>query len=159
MLFGGEENEDSRFIGPTFLTKVSASAAIRNEEIFGPLVSVILYKNIDDVYNYWYSKPIPLAAYYYSGSRKAKDVFRNSIQAGSTCINDCKLQFAHDELPFGGQNSSGIGKAHGEAGFLEFTNLKSEVTNKRGLTLAKQIYPPYHKKFKAHIVKNMIRWF
>lgn len=159
LLFGGELDEERKWIGPTFYSNVPENAQMRNEEIFGPLVSVNTFQNIKEVYSHLNQKPIPLAAYLFSGSRKSQEQFRTTVQAGSTCINDCKLQFAHDELPFGGQNQSGIGKAHGKAGFLEFTNLKTEVKNRRGFTVAKMIYPPYNKKWKQKMVNLMVKWF
>jgi aldehyde dehydrogenase (NAD+) len=158
LFFGGESKEEKNWFGPTFLAHVSADSTMKNEEIFGPLVSVNSYTDIKNVYAKLSSQPVPLAAYLFSGSRSAQKQFRKNIQAGSTCINDCQIQFANDQLPFGGQNHSGIGKAHGKEGFLEFTNLKSEVKNRRGFTMAKAIYPPYHLVWKQKLVNFMIKW-
>jgi len=77
----------------------------------------------------------------------------NSTSSGTVCINDTTVPFVHPNLPFGGTNYSGIGKAHGYYGFMAFSNEKAVVKQKRGFTSLKLVYPPYTKT-----VKRMIHW-
>ncbi len=84
--------------------------------------------------------------------------FLKNTSAGGACINDCVLQFIHPNLPFGGVNNSGIGKAHGHAGFLAFTNEKPVVRQKSGYSNAYLFYPPYT-SLKRKILDVILRWF
>jgi aldehyde dehydrogenase (NAD+) len=113
------------------------------EEIFGPILPVNSFQNIDLVIDRINNNQKPLALYIFSKSKAVIKKVEGSTSSGSTCVNDCVLQFMHPNLPFGGVNHSGIGKAHGHYGFLEFSNQKSILKQRIGLTSAKSLYPPY----------------
>ncbi len=81
-----------------------------------------------------------------------------ATSAGSMVINDVVVQYAHPNLPFGGVNHSGIGKSHGKYGFMEFSNQKSVLSQRIGLTNALLFYPPFN-GFKKWVVNFMIKWF
>lgn len=146
LVMGGERNEADRFIAPAMLTNVSQSAALMQDEIFGPLLPIVPYQELDEALRYINTKPRPLALYIFSTSNKNIDYSIQKTTAGSTAINDTTLQFVHPELPFGGINHSGIGKAHGYYGFMAFSNQRSVLRQRRGFTSFKLVYPPYTKK-------------
>ncbi len=155
---GGEFNSKENFISPTILSNVSPQSKIMEEEIFGPLLPIITFKNSQEVVQLVNSKPKPLALYIFSNSTTFKSTVLNQTSAGGVCINECIMQFTHPNLPFGGVNNSGIGKSHGHAGFLAFSNEKPVLRQKRGFTVSYLLYPPYTKGMKR-IVDLMLKWF
>ncbi len=159
IVYGGVYKDEDRWISPTVIANVPSESEIRNEEIFAPVVVLSPYKKLDSVISKLSNRPVPLSAYIFTKNARNRKRFLDCIQAGTTCVNDTTIQFAHPELPFGGHNNSGIGKAHGYYGFLEFVNQRSELHQRRGFTTAKLIYPPYDKKWKQQIVKAFVKWF
>ena len=83
---------------------------------------------------------------------------KNETSAGMMAINDTVVQFVHPNLPIGGVKNSGIGKAHGYAGFIAFSNEKAVLKQRIGFTMAKSVYPPYS-KFKDFIIDIMVKYF
>jgi aldehyde dehydrogenase (NAD+) len=154
----GQVNEQTRFIPPTVLSDVPLSSKIMEEEIFGPVLPIISYAQQDEVVSLINSKPKPLALYVFTASRKFREKMISQTSAGSICINDCVLQFTHPNLPFGGVNNSGIGKAHGYYGFLAFSNEKPLVRQKRGWANSYFFYPPYTKS-KKKLIDLILQWF
>jgi len=148
---GGEFDKDEYFIHPTLLVNVPKRALIMEEEIFGPVLPLIKYKDLGEAIEYINSKPKPLALYFFSRSKRNQEKILQETSSGSVAINDSILQFMHPELPFGGVNNSGIGKSHGHHGFLAFSNEKAVLKQKVGLTSVKPVYPPYNS-----IAKNAI---
>ena len=156
VFMGGKFIDSDNYISPTVLTNVTPESVIFQEEIFGPILPIMKYDNWPEVFEIINSGEIPLALYVFSRSNKnIKTVFQNT-SAGTSCVNDTTVQFIHPELPFGGHNFSGIGKAHGKYGFLEFSNERSVVRQRVGFTTAKMIYPPYT-KLKRKII-HFLTW-
>ncbi|MBL4704854.1 MAG: aldehyde dehydrogenase family protein, partial [Flavobacteriales bacterium] len=143
VVLGGEMDAKENYISPTFITNVTTDSPIFQEEIFGPVLPIIKYENLEEVIEIINNGEIPLALYVFSKSSRNIDQVLNSTSAGTTGINETTIQFIHPGLPFGGQNHSGIGKAHGKYGFMEFSNERSVLKQKVGATTAKMIYPPY----------------
>jgi aldehyde dehydrogenase (NAD+) len=143
LAIGGQVDASERLIEPTVLENVSEDSTLLLEEIFGPILPVNSFKNLDTVIDKINQNQKPLALYIFSKSKEVIKKVEGSTSSGSTCINDCVLQFMQPNLPFGGVNHSGIGKAHGHYGFLEFSNQKSILKQRIGLTSAKSLYPPY----------------
>lgn len=143
--FGGTANAEENLIEPTIVTNMPDSSKVMQEEIFGPILPLIRYHDIEDVIQKISQKPKPLALYYFSKSKKETQKIINEISAGGVCINDSVLHFTNHELPFGGVNNSGIGKSHGHHGFIAFSNEKSVLKQRIGLTSIKFFYPPYNK--------------
>lgn len=141
--FSIEHEVEENRLGPVVLSEIEEKADIMEEEIFGPILPVMTYRDLDAVIDYVNQRPKPLALYFFSSSRSAIRRITEETTAGSMCVNDCVLQFSHPELPFGGVNNSGIGKAHGHYGFLAFSNEKSVLHQRKGMTMAKTLYPPY----------------
>lgn len=153
---GGEFDESQNYIAPTVMTKVPHDSTLMTEEIFGPVLPVFGFTNIDEVLNEINSKEKPLALYIYSNKKKNVQHMLNNTRAGGTCINHTGVHFYNTNLPFGGSNNSGIGKGHGWYGFQAFSNargvLKQHVPNALELLL-----PPYN-NFKQWLIDFTIRW-
>ncbi len=158
LVFGGDFDKDRMSIGPTVLDNVSQKMEIMNQEIFGPLLPILIYENIDEVISYINARPKPLALYYYGRNIKDRNLIKQQTSSGALVFNDNVLQFGHPHLPMGGVNNSGIGKAHGHAGFLAFSHAKSVMKQKHGLTILSFVYPPYT-GFKKTIIKWMLKLF
>lgn len=154
---GIPNREQDNYIAPTILTKVSKNTAIFKEEIFGPVLPIVSYTTLDEVIKIINADEKPLALYIFSKTSKNIENIQQSTSSGAVVINDTTLQFIHPNIPFGGVNNSGIGKAHGKYGFDEFTNLKPIVKQRTGFTSAKLIYPPYT-PFKRFIIRAITWW-
>ena len=122
---GGECHRDSLFISPTVLYPVAFNDLVMREEIFGPLLPVIPFTDLDDAIDLVRSLTKPLAMFVFSGKNRDRDKIIGSISFGGGCINDTVMNIANPYLPFGGVGPSGSGRYHGRAGILEFSNQKS----------------------------------
>lgn len=142
LLMGGESRAEDNYIAPTLL-EVPEEARIWQEEIFGPLLPVKTYSTLHEAIAYVNSKPKPLSLYVFSSNKAIQQKVLKETTAGGVCVNDCMLQYIQPALPFGGVNTSGIGKSHGKWGFMAFTNEKAVTQQRIGLTSVKPIYPPY----------------
>lgn len=156
--FGGTHNAAERFIEPTLLSNIDESNRIWQEEIFGPIMPMKVYEDINDVIHHINQNHKPLSLYLFTKSGKMKKRITTSTSAGTMVVNDVVVQYAHPNLPFGGVNHSGIGKSHGKYGFMEFSNQKSVLHQRIGLTNAMLFYPPFN-GFKKWVVNFMIKWF
>ena len=139
---GGTVDEGRRFIAPTLLDSVPADATIMHEEIFGPLLPVTTYQQLDAVIAQINAAPKPLALYMWSRNRANIDQVMQQTTSGGACINHCVVQFLHGNLPFGGVNNSGIGSGHGYHGFLAFSHERAVVRN-RFMPIG-LLFPPYN---------------
>ena len=155
---GGYVNEEDNFFEPTILTNLSEGMNIMQEEIFGPILPVLTYSDLEEAINYLNLKPKPLALYIFSKDNSTIKRFFKETSSGAAVANDCALHFLQNELPVGGVNNSGIGKAHGHFGFLTFSNEKAVMKQRIGMTATKPIYPPYGLTSKK-IIDSIIKWF
>ncbi|MBL7863762.1 MAG: aldehyde dehydrogenase family protein [Cyclobacteriaceae bacterium] len=154
----GAFNAAENFLGPTILMNVPAHAKIWGEEIFGPVLLVGTFDHQDEVVQFINSRPKPLALYIFSNRSAFREHILQNTSSGSVCLNDCVLQFTHPNLPFGGVNQSGIGKSHGQFGFLAFSNEKSVLRQKRGWAAPYLLHPPYTNSMKK-TVDLLLKWF
>ncbi len=154
---GGTFDEKQDYIAPTLMTNVPKDSKLMTEEIFGPVLPLFGFTNIDTVLDEINSREKPLALYIYSSRRKNIDHIIGNTRAGGTCINQNAVHFFNTNLPFGGSNNSGIGKAHGYEGFKAFSNdrgiLKQHIPNALELLM-----PPYN-DFKQKLIDLTIKWF
>ena len=141
VVFGGETSAEEKFIAPTLLRNVSADSALMQQEIFGPIMPVLPFTDIDKVIAEINARPKPLALYVFSGDKQFIKQTINKTSAGGTCINTSVVQFLQENLPFGGVNESGIGKAHGVHGFKSFSNERAVVQDK--FSMGHLMFPPY----------------
>lgn len=150
------ENTVKRKIPLTIVTNISNDMQIMHEEIFGPLLPIMEYKNIDEAIQYINDRPRPLALYIYSFNKQTQQQILEETIAGGVCINDAGMQVAIDDLPFGGVGASGMGNYHGEEGFVRFSHAKSIL--KRGkISFSSVLFPPYGKTMLKLIYKLYIR--
>lgn len=143
VLVGGESSVDECFIQPTLLDRIPAEARIQTEEIFGPLLPIVGYTDLDDAIAQINAQPKPLALYIWSRRQAHIDRVLQQTSAGGTCINQVVLHYAQGNLPFGGVNNSGIGNAHGEFGFRAFSHQRAVLRGR--VNTVRLLYPPYTK--------------
>ncbi|RAW03226.1 aldehyde dehydrogenase family protein [Pseudochryseolinea flava] len=156
--FGGQVDQSTRFMHPIVISQIPMDAKLMEEEIFGPILPIVAYKNLDDAISIVNSKPKPLALYIFSKNSEEQQKVLTETSAGGTCVNDCAIHFLHQGLPFGGVNNSGIGKSHGYHGFLAFSNEKPVLKQRHGVTSISPFYPPYTsltKKLMSFVLKWM----
>ncbi|AKD58466.1 aldehyde dehydrogenase [Spirosoma radiotolerans] len=146
---GGQMNADENFIEPTILEQVTDEMQVMQDEIFGPVLPVLAYANLDDALRIVNQREKPLALYIHSKNRKTVQYILDRSSAGDTVVNDTLLQFGNVELPFGGVNNSGLGKSNGFFSFQEFSNQRGVMQREFGTM--KFIYPPYTDKVKKLI--------
>jgi aldehyde dehydrogenase (NAD+) len=127
ILTGGGSSEGDCFVQPTLLDQVPHNARIMDEEIFGPLLPVMGYSNLDEVIAHINEGQKPLALYIYSRNSTNIDKVLTKTVSGGACVNHALMQFLHGNLPFGGINNSGIGNAHGHYGFKAFSHERGVV--------------------------------
>ncbi|MFT6865538.1 MAG: aldehyde dehydrogenase (NAD+) [Cyclobacteriaceae bacterium] len=154
----GEVDDKQLSIGPTIFVNVPLDSSIMKEEIFGPILPVLSYDNLDEVVDYINSKEKPLALYLFSKSRKNQQRILKETSSGTAVLNDCVLQFAHSSMPFGGVNNSGFGKSHGIHGFKSFSNEKSVLKQRNGFTVSQMLYPPYT-PLKNKVIELLLKYF
>jgi aldehyde dehydrogenase (NAD+) len=126
-LIGGGVGEADCFVQPTLLDQIPESARIMDEEIFGPLLPIIGFSNLDEVIARINAGPKPLALYVYSKTNANIDKVLTNTVSGGACVNHALMQFLQGNLPFGGINNSGIGNAHGHYGFKAFSHERGVV--------------------------------
>jgi aldehyde dehydrogenase (NAD+) len=156
--FGGNTNAQELFFEPTILSGITQQMEVIQEEIFGPILPIVTYKSLEEAIDLINSKPKPLALYFFGKNTSTSKKVLQETSAGNAVINDCVLHFLHNELPFGGVNNSGIGKAHGHSGFLAFSNEKGVLKQRIGYNNVTLLRPPYGIKAKQ-IIASLIKWF
>lgn len=141
VLTGGEVSVEDSFIPPTLIEGIPDDAKIMDEEIFGPLLPIIPFTDLDDVIRRINADPKPLALYIWSRDDEHIERVLGQTSTGGACVNHTVVQFAHARLPFGGVNNSGIGNAHGHYGFKTFSHERAIVRTR--IALADMFFPPY----------------
>ncbi|AEW54424.1 TPA: aldehyde dehydrogenase [Bacillus cereus] len=124
-VIGGNYKKETLHIEPTVLTNVTWKSTVMEDEIFGPILPIIEYDNIEDVIDTIQQHPKPLALYVFSEDKEVQRQVTSNISYGGGCINDVVYHLATPYLPFGGVGSSGLGSYHGEESFRTFSHYKS----------------------------------
>jgi len=122
---GGETNRENRSIAPTLLHNINFDDSIMQDEIFGPILPVISFNNLEDVITKIKEREKPLSLYVYSKNKKTIKKILHEISFGGGGINESLVHYSNPNLPFGGVGASGIGNYHAKAGFDTFTHYKS----------------------------------
>ena len=154
---GGDVDASQNYIAPTLLEGVNNDMEVMQEEIFGPILPIVPYKNLQEAIALIQSKEKPLALYIFSKSNANQKFIIQNTTAGGTTINDTLLHITNPNLPFGGVNNSGIGKTHGYYGFEAFSNERALLKQRVGFTGFKLVYPPYNDKVRKYI-KMFLKW-
>lgn len=154
IVIGGQFDEKSYQISPTILIDVSWDSPIMQEEIFGPILPILEFENLDEVISTINKNPKPLALYYFSNDKDKQKKIINSISFGGGCINDTIVHLATSQMPFGGVGDSGIGSYHGKSSFDTFSHKKA-ILKKSNLFDIPLRYPPY--KNNLNLLKKIMR--
>ncbi|MBD2344041.1 aldehyde dehydrogenase family protein [Anabaena subtropica] len=154
IIVGGETNSTEKYIAPTLLDHVSLTDPVMQEEIFGPILPVIEYTDIQDAIAIINSQPKPLALYLFSQDKALQKRVLQETSSGGVCINDTMMQVGVSSLPFGGVGDSGIGSYHGQASFDTFSHYKSVLKNSFWIDINWR-YAPY--KDKLSLIKRIIK--
>ena len=152
---GGRHDRADRYFEPTVLTGVTGEMRVMQEEIFGPLLPVLDYANLNEALSVINGLPKPLAFYIQTSERSVIKRLLAETSAGGTLVNEFLLGTANPALPFGGVNNSGIGRSYGHHGWLEFTNERA-VMERRFFDLS-MAYPPYTDKVRQ-LVERIYKW-
>ena len=151
-----EDLTGTRILPPTLLLGVNDEMKVMQEEIFGPLLPIVPYENLDEALAYIADHPRPLALYYFGYNKAEQKRLMEQTHAGGMCINDTVFHVAQDDMPFGGVGPSGMGHYHGHEGFLTFSKAKG-VYIKQRYNGARPIYPPYGGALLKMIYKLFIK--
>lgn len=144
IIHGGNCNAETLQIEPTILALVTWDDPVMQEEIFGPVLPILTYQNLDDALQEIGSRPHPLAFYLFTQDRATVRHVTEQCQFGGGCINDTIIHLATTNMGFGGVGASGMGAYHGKTGFDTFSHSKSIVDKKTWLDLPMR-YQPYTK--------------
>lgn len=154
VIFGGETNREKRYFSPTVLDNATWEDLVMQEEIFGPILPILTYKNFEKAIEKVIEGEKPLSAYLFSNNSKEQQIFMEILSFGGGCINDTLMHLSNDRLPFGGVGNSGVGNYHGKFGFEAFSHQKAIL--KKSVYLEPELkYPPYSEG-KLKILKKLL---
>jgi len=156
-LIAFSENSSPPFI-PVALLNTPDEALVMQEEVFGPILPIVMIDDLANTIRYINDRPTPLALYWFGKNKEAKQRILDETRSGGITINDTLMHAAVEDLPFGGIGPSGMGAYHGRAGFELFSHRKSilEVRGFFGLPFLRGtqlVRPPYGKG-----VQRLLRW-
>ncbi|SIQ88004.1 coniferyl-aldehyde dehydrogenase [Rhizobium sp. RU35A] len=115
-------------MAPSVVIEPPAGSLLMREEIFGPVLPVIGYSDLDEALDHIRAHPRPLALYLFTHDRQVEETVLSSAISGGVTVNGTLLHVAQDNLPFGGIGPSGMGAYHGEAGFRRFSHARAVMT-------------------------------
>ena len=153
IVHGGNSDRDTLRIEPTVLDNVTFADPVMQEEIFDPLMPVLVFDNLDEAITRINAMPHPLALYFFTSDKAAAKDVTSRCGFGGGCINDTIIHLATTEMGFGGFGESGMGAYHGKTGFDTFSHYKSIVDKKTWIDLPMR-YQPYRKMH-----EKMVRFF
>ena len=156
VVHGGKTNPQTQQIEPTVLDNVTWDDAVMQEEIFGPIMPILTYENLDQVIANLQKKQKPLALYFFSQNKKNIKAVTEKVSYGGGCINDTIIHLATSEMGFGGVGESGMGSYHGKTGFDAFSHTKSIVDKKTWMDLPMR-YQPYDRKINGKLLKMFLK--
>lgn len=155
IVVGGQTNREHRYIAPTIIDNVSPDHKIMQEEVFGPILPVLEYAQLEDAIAIVNERPKPLALYCFSRNKETQRRILRETSSGGVCINDTNSHILTSFLPFGGVGTSGLGSYQGKASFETFSHHKAVMGRSLSLDM-KTRYPPYKDKLKS--LKPMLKW-
>lgn len=145
IIYGGITDREEKYISPTLITNVSMRSNIMEDEIFGPLLPIISFREKRTALETIAKNPNPLAFYIFSQSKSNQQFWLNKVAAGGVCINNVSWHLMNPNLPFGGRGNSGIGSYHGHKSFEVFSHYKSVLNTPTWFDPSIK-YPPYEGK-------------
>jgi len=157
VVMGGDSIKEELYIAPTLLDNVDWDDAVMQEEIFGPILPIIEFENLDEAIKKVKERSKPLALYLFTTCSRMREKVFNEISFGGGMLNDTLTHLTNTSLPFGGVGYSGMGNYHGKFGFDSFSHQKS-IIHKTNLIEPFIKYPPYT-KLKSKIIKWVLEGF
>jgi aldehyde dehydrogenase (NAD+) len=151
---GGASNLEELYIEPTIMDRVTPDDPVMQEEVFGPLLPVLTYRDLDDLLDTMKKGPAPLALYIFTSRRKLAVKIMKTVASGGGMINEVVMHFINMNAPFGGMGASGMGSYHGRAGFNDFSHHKTIMVKPTWFELFLK-YPP-HRKFYLRIYRSLL---
>ncbi len=152
---GGQTDAARRFIAPTVLIDVLPDAPIMQEEIFGPLLPVLKFTELDEAIAFVNARSKPLALYVFTNDKQAADAVLSRTSSGGGCWNDTIIHLATPHMGFGGVGDSGMGSYHGKLSFDTFSHNKSIVKKSNFIDLPMR-YHPYTDK-KSRLIRKFLK--
>ena len=145
IVFGGQTDRNDLYIEPTLLDNVTLNHASMQEELFGPILPILTYHQLEEAFSIVEHHPKPLALYLFSENEQHVERVINGVRFGGGCINDTIMHVASHHLPFGGVGPSGVGAYHGRHSFELFSHRKSLLKKSSRLEPG-LAFPPYGNK-------------
>ena len=147
IILGGTTDKSNLFIEPTILTEIAIDSLVMKEEIFGPILPILTFKDADEAKAIIAHNPNPLAMYIFTSSNKKEKEWLNAIPFGGGCVNNTALHLTNHNLPFGGRGFSGSGNYHGKYSFDTFSHKKAIMKTPTWFDPSIK-YPPFKGKLK-----------
>lgn len=144
---GGSTDAEDLYIAPTVMTRIRWEDPVMQEEIFGPILPVLTYQDLDQAISKIKAQPKPLSLYLFSPDKSTQKQIIDNVPFGGGCINDTLVHLSNPDLPFGGIGQSGFGNYHGKSSFDLFTHQKSVMERGSWLDIPFR-YPPYEGNLK-----------
>ncbi|MGZ5191457.1 MAG: aldehyde dehydrogenase family protein, partial [Flavisolibacter sp.] len=154
IIFGGQHDALTYFIGPTLLDNITPELHVMDEEIFGPVLPILTFDNFEEAKNIILKNPEPLAFYVFTQSKQTEKKWLTEIPFGGGCVNNASWHLTNYNLPFGGRGNSGIGGYHGKFSFDVFSHKKSIMRSATWFDPDIK-YPPF--KGKLGLFRKIIR--
>ena len=151
---GGEVDPEQRYVAPTVLTGVAQEAAVMGEEIFGPVLPVLTFRDLDEPLAAIAAGDKPLALYLFTSSERTVQQVLDRTSSGGVCVNDAITHLLVPGLPFGGVGASGYGAYHGRAGFETFSHRRS-VLRRPSRSLAPPLLDPPYSRWKSVVTRRV----
>lgn len=151
-------DNDPRRVTLTFPVDPDPKSKMMQEEIFGPIMPLIPYKDLDEVFAKLKMQDRPLALYLFSKSRKTQERILNETYSGGVCVNETLLHLGNHHLPFGGSGASGLGNYHGIASLRTFSHQRSVFQQGPLKKLSRVLSPPYTES-RTGLIEKILRWF
>jgi len=155
IFYGGEYDRDSLKIEPTILVDLNHDHPTMFSEIFGPILPILEYDNLEDVVKKVNEGERPLACYIFTENNQVSDRLIEQIPFGGGCVNEVMMHFGNSDMPFGGNGNSGMGNYHGKFSFETFSHKKSMIIKKSKFSHT-LLHQPYTKK-KEKTIRTFIK--
>jgi aldehyde dehydrogenase (NAD+) len=154
VVYGGKSDPQARYLDPTILYPISWSEKIMEDEIFGPLLPILIYSDLGKLIDKIKSLPKPLAGYVFSRNQQAIDRVLQSLSFGGGAVNQTNVFLFIESMPYGGVGTSGIGNYYGKYGYDSLTHAKSILISPPDVVID-HLFPPYTKEK----VQALSQWF
>lgn len=154
-VIGGTGDPETLSIAPTLLTDVSPEDPVMQEEIFGPVLPILIYDTLEEAMAFIMDRPTPLACYLFTEDRAEKKRFLTTVPFGGGCVNDTVIHLVNQRIPFGGLGMSGMGCYHGRYTFDCFSHDAGLVDTSTRIDLPLH-YPPYS-RWKMALARRVLR--